>query len=249
MVNVSSDSFPFSRPRSGRTHWVRSNLTPPAKDEEQRAPKQASNKRFVEPVRLNDGQRAKVLGLLERREIGDAESRELFVSAMEYDLAGCRDMQESTTDEPAAKSTQQTTDPADKVLAELGAAAKALAQRLGALDDITGKQLLQRLAAADTFKRSYESQYLTALQIELNQLATIVGPFEHVAKGPTQTIPAPSDAVRRFVQRAADTFGDCFEQEPTAKRGSPFLAAFKAVVSVSGIRIPTDPASIRAILG
>lgn len=247
MDNVSSDSSPISRLRSGRTYWVRSNLSPPAKDNERRSPKQTSNKRFVEPMRLSDTQRAEILVLLEKRGIGDADSRNLFVSAMEYDLAGCRDMQRPAIDGPAAESARKSTDLADKVLAELGAAAEALARRLVALDDAKRKHLLQRLTDADPFKRGYGNQYLTALQVELNQLGTVARLHEQATEVPTP--PALSNAARRFIQRAADAFRDCFEQKPTVKRESPFLTALEAVVTTSGIAAPTDPATIREILG
>jgi len=248
MNNVSSDSPTISRLRSGRTYWVRSNLAAPTKDNvnAHRSPdKQVSKKRFVEPVRLSDSQRGEILDLLEKRGIGDAESRNLFVSAMEYDLAGCDIGNRPSGPAVADSGTPSAT---DGMLAGLGTAAERLMQRLAALDEAEVKRLLQHLSAADHFKRSYGEPYLTALQIELNRIVTVTAPTKQAVNAATTTTPALSDAARRFVQRTADAFRDCFEEEPTIERGSPFMTAFEAVVVVSGVKVPIDPTTIREIL-
>ena len=40
--------------------------------------------------------------------------------------------------------------------------------------------------------------------------------------------------------RAADTFRDCFELATDAQPGSPFVTALEAIVTATGIRMPTD---------
>lgn len=61
--------------------------TPPARPRPQQ---RTSGPRFVEPCRLGPSQRAALLSVLEAEDLGDEDGRQIFLAALEYDLAGCR---------------------------------------------------------------------------------------------------------------------------------------------------------------
>ncbi len=61
--------------------------TPPARPRPQQ---RTSGPRFVEPCRFGPAQRAALLSVLEAEDLGDEDSRQIFLAALEYDLAGCR---------------------------------------------------------------------------------------------------------------------------------------------------------------
>jgi hypothetical protein len=60
--------------------------------------------------------------------------------------------------------------------------------------------------------------------------------------------PQLPEAAVRFIRRAADAFGDCFEIPATAQRGSGFLAALKAIAAATGARVPLDQRAVAEIL-
>lgn len=63
---------------------------PPAPPALSRPPKRATGPRFVEACRFDASQRATLLTTLEAEGLGDADSRQIFLAALEYDLASCR---------------------------------------------------------------------------------------------------------------------------------------------------------------
>lgn len=243
---MGSDSPPISRLRSGRTYWVRRTTPPPAEAEpaSPSAPKRPAGKRFVEPYRLSDDQRAAIIAPLEALGVGDAESRDLFAAAMEYDLAGCRDLTSSQPEQPA-----RTPNPSaeERRLREVAESAQALAEQLARLDQKATERLALALTESDRFKRGYGDDYLRALHCELQRIASATPKQapERAAPPPKPELP---ESARRFVLRAADAFGDCFETKASAQRGSAFLAALKAIVTTTGVRVPADPRAVAAIL-
>jgi hypothetical protein len=235
-----------------------------------------TKKRFVEPYRLSDEQRVAMLAPLADRGIGDPESRDLFAAALAYDLATCYELTVANPeqaavqvpDEAAAPQTGQApaksqarkaaravaTDPA---LAELAQAAGALAVRLDALGAEVRTSLLQGLREGDRFRRGYDDDYLSALRGELLRMALLTGVTgEDAAASPAQPapplqrpeVPKPSPAARQFIARAAGAFEECFDQTPTAQVGGPFAAMLKALVAVTGVRIPTDARNLAEML-
>jgi hypothetical protein len=244
---VASDSPPSARARA-RTYWVRKTLTPPPATETsapapgRKNPASPPGKRFVEPYRLSDGQREAILATLEEHALGDRDSRMLFTAALEYDLAGCPGLGESA---PApAKPKRPRPSAAERATAEIAAAARALADQLGQLEPAAAGQLQAALKDADRFKRSYGDDYLRALRVELDRVASAVIPR------PPAEVPQPQvpEAANRFIRRAADAFGDCFETPANAQRGSGFLAALKAIAEATGVRIPVDQRTVAEIL-
>ena len=192
-------------------------------------------KRFVNPVRLGEADRKRLIQLLEKRGIGDVEGRALFVAAMEYDLAECR---EAVPGEGASR-TEEAALPA-----EIRETASALAQQLQRLAGEAQQQFLHHLRESDPFQRTYGPEYLQALGIELKRLGEAAQHFSRAKPKKAQ----PSEAAGRFIRRAAAAYRDCFEAEPAVGRGSDFIAALRAVASVTGISIPLDVSTLRKLL-
>lgn len=243
MSKVGSTSPLSTRVSSGRTYWVRNGIAMPAGDDQPTPtpPKPPGGKRFVEPYRLTDEQRATLIAPLADMGIGDAESRGLFAAAMEYDLAGCRALTEPAPD-PVPRPAPTGTEGA---LAELAQAAQSLAELIERMDDSTATRLQQCLADTDRFKRRYDQDYLKSLRCELLRVAGA----GRLAERPAAPSPSPlSEEARRFVLRAADAFGDCFELTASAGPGTPFAAAIAAIVAATGVQIPTDLQALSQIL-
>ena len=147
--------------------------------------------------------------------------------------------------------------PLAPALAELAAAARALAGRLEALGAEARTNLLKGLREGDPFRRGYDEDYLAALRGELLRMALWTGVTgEAAAASPAQPapplqrpeVPKPSPAARQFIARAAGAFEECFDQTPTAQVGGPFSAMLKALVAVTGVRIPTDARNLAEML-
>jgi hypothetical protein len=156
----------------------------------------------------------------------------------------------------AAPKTVRTV-PLDPALAELAEAARALAARLDALGADARKGLLQGLREGDRFHRGYGDDYLAALRGELLRVALSTDAAgEDEASSSAQPAPPlkrpealkPSPAARQFIARAAGAFEECFDQAPTAQVGGPFAAMLKALVAVTGVRIPTDARNLAEML-
>ncbi len=287
------------RTHSGRSYWVRNILSPTRDDPDPGAKGQAAapsnpmptkptpagqspaaqtqaRKRFVEPYRLSEEQRAAMLAPLAERGVGDAESRELFAAALAYDLATCYELTVANPDPehveptaptaaaqvPAKAAGRKAAASAPKVpaeLADLARTAITLATRLEALEADTRTRLLEGLREGDRFCRGYDEDYLGALRGEILRLASSVGtvgvaqevqPAEPPTPAPPKRVapPKPSPAARQFIARAAGAFEECFDQAPTAQVSGPFTALLKALVQVTGVRIPTDARNLAELL-
>ena len=73
----------------GRRYWVRAHPSEP-KALAEGAPKRAPKARFLEPYRLSEERRGALLDCLIAAGVGDPESRDLFATAVEYDIASFR---------------------------------------------------------------------------------------------------------------------------------------------------------------
>lgn len=242
-----SDPPPISRLGSGRSYWVRRTSPPPPEAERSSPPKRPAGKRFVEPYRLSDEQRAAIIAPLAALGVGDEESRSLFAAAMEYDLAGCRELASAEPPQPARRPKPKPSAD-ERSLRELAAAAQALAEQLAGLTPAAAERLRLALSETDRFKHGYGDEYLQALRCELQRIAGTTA-----SKGPEQAAPPPPkpevpEAAQRFVLRAADAYADCFETKPSPQRGSAFLDTLKAIVSATGVRVPTEPRAVAEIL-
>jgi hypothetical protein len=227
---------------AGRNPWT-PNSTPLRADEEgPTPPKKSGSKRFVEPYRLDTEQREAILSRLQEHDIGDEESRSLFVAALEYDLARCSGLvapaQEHSTSEREGNGHE-----VGGVMDALSEAAEKLANELARLDAAVSLRLQQELEMADRFRRSYGEDYLATMSAELRRLAEFARSSEGLP-GATAPEPTFSDEARLFVLRVADTYESCFDLVPATQSGSPFASALEAIVTATRICVPTDQAAL-----
>jgi len=227
---------------AGRNHWAPNSTPLRAEEAGPTPPKKSGSKRFVEPYRLDTEQRGAILSRLQEHDIGDEESRSLFVAALEYDLARCSGLvapaQEHSTSEHEGNGHE-----VGGVMDSLAEAAEKLADELARLDAAVSLRLQQELEMADRFRRSYGEDYLATMNAELRRLAEFVRSSEGL---PGTTVPGPafSDEARLFVLRVADAYESCFDLVPAAQSGSPFASALEAIVTATRICVPTDQAAL-----
>jgi hypothetical protein len=245
MSKAGSDSSPSTRLRSGRTYWVRRGLSPSAGKERASASRAKGGKRFVEPYRLSDAQRAVILGHLEEQGVGDPESRRLFAAAMEYDLAGCQVLVEPPG---AAREPAPQPGPNDEALAALAETARSLADQLSRFDAQTAQRLRQGLGETDRFKRTYGEGYLSCLRQELLRIGSACEADTPRREVAAERAPEVNEVARRFVARAASAFGECFELKASSEQGSPFTQALEAIAAATGMRFPADQRTLADIL-
>jgi hypothetical protein len=186
-----------------------------------------------------------VLAALEEQGLGDAESRRLFAAALEYDLAGSAAIAEPGAEPEPLPGAKPGGTP--DTLAEMGRAARTLAERLAGLEAAAAQRLGRGLQEADPFRRGYPDHYFCSLQRELERIAAVA----LAAEDPQPQAPAKpsvSEEARRFVLGVADAFLDCFELSPTAGPDAPFPAVIEAIRGVTGVHIPADPDTLADIL-
>lgn len=247
MGKVGPGSSSASRVRGGRGYWVRDIPSPKTKPARSRVkPSSDGKKRFVEPQRLTDAQRKALLGELEAAQIGDAESRELFAAALEYDLARFQEL--PVEQKPAPELSEPKAPEPDETLQRVTEAAGTLADRLSNLDEATRETLAAALTQADRFRRGYGAEYLRVLQEELLRIAAAAPKEEAPPRSRKPKAPRPPESARRFIQRVADAFSDCFEARPTVEGGSTFATVLTAIINATGVHIPTDPRVLKEVL-
>jgi hypothetical protein len=233
--------------RGARKYWARDILSPETKPARPRAkPSSPGKKRFVEPQRLTDAQRNALLGELEEARIGDAESRELFAAALEYDLARFQEL--PLEENPAAELSEPKAPGPEETLQQLTDAAGTLADRLSNLDEAARETLSAALTQGDRFHRGYRQEYINSILEELVRIAA-AAPKERVAPRPRKPrAPPPPESARQFIHRVADAFSDCFEARPTAEDAGNFATALKAIIKATGVHIPNGPHALKKIV-
>ena len=159
--------------------------TPPARPRPQQ---RTSGPRFVEPCRFGPAQRAALLSVLEAEDLGDEDSRQIFLAALEYDLAGCQrlldempaageQVQSDTTPDPASLPPPSDTAPDPALIPSssptrftLAHLAGELAQALAELTSTQRATLLGALENSDCLARGYGNAYLDSMRLELLHL-------------------------------------------------------------------------------
>jgi hypothetical protein len=81
-----------------RRYWVHS--TPGGTRKAEGESKRPVKARFLEPYHISEARRGELIGLLAAASVGDAESRDLFVAAIEYDIANLRRSAPTSTPAP-----------------------------------------------------------------------------------------------------------------------------------------------------
>ena len=174
-------------------------------------------------------------------EIGDRESCNLFVRAMEYELNAYQSADACTALE-VAPGSPATADEGD-ALQEIARTARRLADLIRYLPDPAKPALLDALATQDEMQRGYDQRYLEQLQYEITRLAS-ASAAQSVEARDTAPTPAPQPATSeeclRLVSSLANIFEECFEQQPTPDPDGPFAIALEAIHSGTGIQIPCD---------
>jgi hypothetical protein len=97
-----------------RRYWV--HATPGGNRKAEGEPKRPAKARFLEPYHISEARRGELIELLAASSVGDAESRDLFVAAIEYDIANLRRSAPAATPAPAEPAPeaapQSVPDPA-----------------------------------------------------------------------------------------------------------------------------------------
>jgi hypothetical protein len=199
---------------SGRRYWMHANPVGPKSVPYEGIGRRPPKARFLEPYRLSEEHRAALIQLLFAGAVGDAESRELFASAIEYDIANARQAlareEPPATEGPAApqpvveqfsepmaalapETLEQPGDAKPSLPADLAYASRSLAERIAGLEAPIRDAIAESLRTQDPFCRTYDGAYLAALCAELSRLADAVeGQTQHQA--PVTAEAPPADA-------------------------------------------------------
>lgn len=197
---------------------------------------------FVAPWRLTEQEKSAVSAALEKRKIGDALGRRIFVGALEYELSEFRVAEAA---QPGSKPARKPAAPqADaSVLEAIERMARELAAKLGEIPEDQEPSLLATLEAHDEMGRGYSTRYLDVLFQEASRLAEACGLAASALAAPveppkTEPAPGPSPAMLKLLGSLTHVFEECFEQVPTASPRGEFAASLKAVSDAVGLDIP-----------
>lgn len=200
---------------SGRRYWMRAAPMAPKALPNEGPGKRPPKARFLEPYRLSEERRAALIEILANGGIGDAESRQLFASAIEYDIANARQALARESPPPAAEppipapvpalAPEALPEPPELALAlpaDLAYTARSLAERIAGLEGPVRNAIVESLQGRDRFQRGYDAAYLEALCAELTRLADAVAcppqsqsQPQCQSQQPTPAIIPPSDLV------------------------------------------------------
>lgn len=257
---------------SGRRYWMRANPMAPKAVPNEGLGKRPSKARFLEPYRLSDERRAALIQLLGDGGIGDGESRELFASAIEYDIANVRQAlarepppaaaeppiaEPVTAEAPAALPEPAEAAPA--LPADLAYTARSLAERIAGLEGSVRNAIAEALQGRDSFQRVYTGAYLGALCAELNRLADAVASqpqhrhqTPEAAQPPAPPAPEPrlGESAQRFLRRVSRVYEEVLESRADPAPDGVFGAVLGLVAEEAGIALPREPAALaRAVQG
>lgn len=275
MRKAVTNGNPPGKEGSGRRYWMRASpvgsKAVPSEGPGKRTPKA----RFLEPYRLSDERRAALIELLASGGVGDGESRELFASAIEYDIANVRQALAREAPQPVAEppepaplsgpAPESVPEPGEAGLllpADLAHTARSLAERIAGLEGSVRDAIAEVLQGRDPFRRTYDGTYLEALCTELRRLADAVasqtpGPASAVVHAPSvapvaSPEPPPSpplgEGARRFLRRVARVYEEVLECRADARSGSAFVAVLGLVTGEAGIVLPHEPAQLAEVL-
>jgi hypothetical protein len=262
MRKAIANGTPPGKEGSGRRYWMRANPLAPRAAPAEGPGKRPPKARFLEPYRLSEERRAALIRLLAEGDVGDGESRELFASAIEYDIAAAR--QALSREAPAAAEPQPQAvvaepaadarpSPAAMVPAapqDLAGTARALAERIAGLEVPVRDAIAELLQAQDRFRRSYDGSYLEALCTELTRLADAVAGCAQSL--PPATIQAPEpplgEGARRFLRRVVRVYQEVLESRADPQSAPVFGAVLSLVSQEAGITLPREPATLAEAL-
>lgn len=207
--------------------------------------------RFVAPYFLADSEQTRILQLLEQAGLGDAEGRQLFLTAAEYEVGSRRpglQQEQAEGAKPAIPVKSRLDLRIEKELGCLGVPAKELLTQLRSSHKDSRSRLCENLSATDSFQRIHDERYLVRLELELEHLLNACEQSME-AKVPAEA-PAPlvGKQAKVLVLQLARIFEECLEVGLQA----PALAVFADICGIiaedAAIDIPREPGILAEIL-
>lgn len=253
---------------SGRRYWMRAAPMAPKALPSEGPGKRPPKARFLEPYRLSEERRAALIEFLANGGIGDGESRELFASAIEYDIANARQAlareppppaAEPPVPEPAPEAPPEPPEMALALPADLAYTARSLAERIAGLEGPVRNAIVESLQGRDRFQRTYDGAYLEALCAELTRLADAVAcQSQHPPPAtipPSDLVPPPpppepplGEGARRFLRRVARVYEEVLESRANPQTDDTFVAVLGLVSEEAGIQLPRGPAKLAEVV-
>jgi len=251
---------------SGRRYWMRASPVGSKATASEIPGKRGHKARFLEPYRLSEERRSALIQLLASGDIGDREGRELFASAIEYDIANARQVlarqvpaPEQSTAKPIAAATstgeQEVIAKGPALPMDLAHTARSLAEHIAGLEGSVRIAIAAAIQARDPYQRAYDGSYLDALGVELKRIADAVenepAGLASVASEP----PAPAalerplgEGARRFLRRVARVYEEVLESAADPSTDGTFESVLRLVSEEAGIALPRDPADLAGAL-
>jgi hypothetical protein len=204
--------------------------------------------RFVAPYYLEDQDRAALEALMADAGLGDADGRQLFITAVEYEVGTHRPhLQEGT--QPIAPPAPQPAphSKADIELAQLGEAAGQILALLQRTHKGARGTLAKRMSEADPFGRDYGERYLAQLELELERMAEACRLRVQEPSPPPP--PQLSEAARRLIAQLARIFRECLEVRLGADEIPAFCRVLCLLRDSAQIHFPCEPEVIAGVVG
>lgn len=274
MRKALSSENPPVKEGSGRRYWMRASPIGPKAIAGEPSGKRGQKARFLEPYRLSQARRGTLIDLLASGGVSDRDGRELFASAIEYDIANARQTlarelplpaPPQTSEQPAADASCPNEQPkavakGPALPADLAHTARSLAERIAGLDGRAKAAIVEVVQALDPFGRRYDGTYLEVLGVELRRLADAVGseppdPDPSADEPPAQPAPAQvvvdpplGEGARRFLRRVARVYEEVLESTADPSPGGTFAAVLRLASEEAGIALPRDPDTLADVL-
>jgi len=214
--------------------------------------------RFVDPCYFGPEDKAALVRLLAQAGIGDAEGRQLFVTAVEYEIGSLRPaLQKEADNTPpatAAPVVQQPPSKADIELLQLGQSAAQLQALLKRTHKTARTRLGEALTRSDPFGREHGPAYLEHLTLELGRISSAcesAGAGQPATETEPAALPAKptaGPAAKKLVRQVARIYDECLEVDPRADQGQVLLAILDLIRDCTGLAIPCDGNDVLTIL-
>jgi hypothetical protein len=208
-------------------------------------PPKNSRSRFVAPYYLDDANRQALEELLAQAGLGDTEGRQLFITALEYEVGTLRPHLPSLETAAAAPTPAPHT-KADIELAQVGQTAEHLLSLLQRTPKSARAALGKRLGETDPFAREYGPRYLAQLEQELERIA---GACQLPTLPAQEPAPPPiSDGAKRLVGQLARIFQECLEVRLQDDALAVFLRLLCQLRESAQLAIPCHAETVAGLL-
>ncbi len=232
----------FTRP--ARLLRVREQTDPADKRSDAKKPGSGKS-RFVAPSYFSAEQQDAMARILETAQVGDAEGRQLFLTALEYDLGA---FEFSGDEQPAPKPQarpKRVKTPAQLELQALGEGAKELAARLARLPEPARDGLGRLLGESDPLGRRYEERFFVQLEWALEHLAAACGD----RASHQEPEPAPlNPRIQRLIRQVARIYQECLEVRLMDEALAPFMEILGFIRLAADLDIPCEKEIVVGLL-